>query len=173
MEPSLPLSKIITVSMMPIIGVSTGSGGSSPADIKALQDRLTKVENTLATKADVTDLVAKANSSQLGYALVDAGTVSSNKRYVFDNPFGINTPVITQFEVYLEGVWGAAGWMFAQTENKSQGLSGGYVEGVGLVAQVGNGGVTNNAGFTGGTTGNQSYRSLAPCRIHVWKVSDQ
>ncbi|WP_241609714.1 hypothetical protein, partial [Rosenbergiella australiborealis] len=138
-----------------------------------LQDRVTAAETAIATKANSTDLAVKANASQLGYALIDAGTISNNNRYVFNNPFGNGTPVLCYVEVYFNNKWYSPGVSFVNLSTWGGGGSfAGYVEGEGIIIQTGYVSVSYNSNTGCGLYGADINLSNAPCRIHVWKVTN-
>ncbi|MEI3774924.1 hypothetical protein [Pectobacterium brasiliense] len=120
--------------------------------------------NQIATTEFVT-IVATENSAK--YALLDFGVVTRQSRYVLENPFGNNTPVIVRAEIKINNKWSYPGFIFSNSGG--WGVEGTYVEGEGIIVQVGNASVSATS-FHGGS-GNPSNGDgiSAPCRVHVWK----
>ncbi|WP_232486862.1 hypothetical protein [Pectobacterium parmentieri] len=120
--------------------------------------------NQIATTEFVT-IVATENSAK--YALLDFGVVTRQSRYVLENPFGNNTPVIVRAEIRINNKWSYPGFIFSNSGG--WGVEGTYVEGEGIIVQVGNASVSATS-FHGGS-GNPSNGDgiSAPCRVHVWK----
>ncbi|WP_432652384.1 phage tail protein [Pectobacterium sp. PL152] len=120
--------------------------------------------NQIATTEFVT-IVANENSAK--YALLDFGVVTRQSRYVLENPFGNNTPVIVRAEIKINNKWSYPGFIFSNSGG--WGVESTYVEGEGIIVQVGNASVSATS-FHGGS-GNPSNGDgiSAPCRVHVWK----
>ena len=96
------------------------------------------------------------------------GLVSKSSRYVLANPFGENTPVLVQAEIYLDGKWANSG----NYTNDFTGFftTASYVQGEGIVLQVGNGGVSTKSYQSGNGHGVTTGLSSARCRVHVWRL---
>ncbi|WP_400451935.1 hypothetical protein [Pectobacterium sp. CHL-2024] len=168
--------------------IYTDQDKPTPADIGALTDELASQKyaklnspgltghptaptpvigtssNQIATTEFVT-IVATENSAK--YALLDFGVVTRQSRYVLENPFGNNTPVIVRAEIKINNKWSYPGFIFSNSGG--WGVEGTYVEGEGIIVQVGNASVSATS-FHGGS-GNPSNGDgiSAPCRVHVWK----
>ncbi|AMO48900.1 Tail fiber [Enterobacter sp. FY-07] len=129
---------------------------------------------TLATRIETvnTNLLTSVSStnSRISYALVDFGTVSVGTRTVKANPFGNNTPVICVAEIYGNGKWGEAGWIYTAA-NTVYGVNGGMVVGEGLVVQTAANYLCGDGYSVGGLIGNGFAPTSAPCRMHVFKVT--
>ena len=108
---------------------------------------------------------------ELGYALLDLGTVTRNTRYVKPNPFGNNEPVIVVAEISVSGQWAGTGFV---ENGGGNGVNGWYVKGEGIIVQTGSralyGGTPQNYG-SGHNTQNTGVIYSAPCRVHVWRVA--
>lgn len=99
------------------------------------------------------------------HQIIDYGTVGTDKRYVKPNPFGNNSPVIVQAEIYFNGVWANSGY---GDDSDGKGTMASYVQGVGVVVQTGRRGVVDVSRWTGGGHGATTRSTSAPCRVHVW-----
>ncbi|HAT7516954.1 TPA: hypothetical protein JAV82_004804 [Kluyvera ascorbata] len=121
------------------------------------------------------DTKSATTNARMAYALVDAGTISLNTRTVFNNPFGINTPVYVVVEAQISGKWAPTGWVTTVSGSTyySYGLTAGFVAGEGIVIQSGTNGVSGQpSAITGGLHGLTNLPSAsAPVRIHVWKIT--
>ena len=168
--------------------IYTDQDKPTPADIGALTDELASQKyaklnspgltghptaptpvigtssNQIAT-TEFVNIVATENSAK--YALLDFGVVTRQSRYVLENPFGNNTPVIVRAEIKINNKWSYPGFIFSNSGG--WGVEGTYVEGEGIIVQVGNASVSATS-FHGGS-GNPSNGDgiSAPCRVHVWK----
>lgn len=93
-------------------------------------------------------------------------------RYVATNPYGINTPVLCQFEwQFSDEKWYDPGW--AWNNPQSYGARATYVEGEGIVVRVGTSGHSGYGKDTGGPQSDAPGLFLKPehiSRIIVWKV---
>lgn len=107
----------------------------------------------------------------LDYALLDVGPVVGNSRYMFDNPFGNDVPVICIAEVWA-GAWAVSGWIHAQAGGGIGGIgvNASYIEGQGVCIQTGYTavlveGAQSGSGHPGGGT-----KWNVQCRVHIWRV---
>lgn len=112
--------------------------------------------------------MSEISSLNIDYALVDFGVVSTNQRYVKENPFGTHTPVITLTEVFANDRWAFTG--FYSSSSKDAFSSGGYVQSEGLVVQTGQFGVVYVSNVTGSLHNLNTMISSAMCRMHVWRL---
>lgn len=137
--------------------------GSIDAD--NIISEINKVNNDLTTS------INEVSKAGMQYALVDFGTVERDKRYVKENPFGINTPVITVTEIFTQGVWTISGHY---TESNLRSFtSGGFVQGEGLVVQTGQQLVClygRVSGQISSSKGSPDRLTSAPCRVHIWAI---
>lgn len=105
------------------------------------------------------------------YALITVNggvNIGLNQRHIETNPFGIDTPVIVQAEIFYNGVWSDTGFIH---EGGGYGVQANYVEGVGIVVQTGQSSLLAGAAASmGGGHGQSSTTSSAPSRVHIWKL---
>ncbi len=112
------------------------------------------------------------------YAFEDANLGNSNRviqkdsRYVLENPFGVDTPIIVQIEVYASGKWGCAGWGLVDPASGARGVCAYGVRGQGIIIQTGSVGLLGTARSYGNSFGSSqgSVDNNLPARVHVWKV---
>ena len=110
-------------------------------------------------------------NARIDHAVIDVGNVAVSSRTVKANPFGNNVPVIVQAEVLVNGVWADSGFIYA-APNGGYGTLASYVEGVGIVVQVGSAAVCTIPTDGGGGHGSHSIITApTACRVHVWKVT--
>ena len=93
--------------------------------------------------------------------------IAINSRYVIPNPFGNNTPVICWAEVFANGVWSNAGWIYSAG---GYGTEASYVQGVGVVIQTGGTAIATLSNNSGGGHGINTNVVSAPCRVFVRKL---
>ncbi len=146
---------------------------------ETIDDKITTVNNelTIAEKhisilkksLDEANNIISIIKESIGYALLDFGTVKSNNRYVKNNPFGNNTPVILKIELFAYDKWSSVGWI--KNNGAFQGCNANYVEGEGIVVQTCISDVMTNSDYTGGGHGVDATLDSAPCRVHVWKLN--
>lgn len=134
---------------------------------------------TAITAGDA-ELLAKiiATNARVDYAMLDFGTMAKNERKVIANPFGDNTPVEVVAEVQLTTTvgtgglkWANSGWIY--TTSGGYGVLASYVEGEGIVVQVGSFSMTNIPANTGSAlqvTATTATTGL-PVRVHVRKIT--
>lgn len=129
-----------------------------------------KVANTKTTEAWVKSqgYITKATSN-IGYVLVDFGTLGTNVRKVLGNPFGNNTPVITVTEALINGRWGDIS--FLKQGGEGRGTSGGFVLGEGLVVRTGRKSVSHHSDSDVGSVVPITIAQTAQVRMHVWRIS--
>lgn len=147
-------------------------GGFLPANVAKTRQNLDvpKVGDSYLKSETYSQAQVNAQIPQVGYSLLNIGTVTTNSRYVKNNPFGNNTPVICYAEVYVNGKWSDAGFIFAQNSSQGHGTKATYVEGEGIVVQTGNGGVITRSYYAGGGHNNGLNIGSASCRVHVWRL---
>lgn len=151
-------------------GSNVGIGTMSPIAKLSVNGNITANAICDETGSNCQDL---SNPSVGGnYALIDVNggaAVGLNQRIVLTNPFGINTPVIVQAEIYRDSMWAASNFVLANGYG-GVGVMASYVNGTGIVVQTGNYAIStnsNNEGTAFGATGNINS---APIRVHVWKL---
>jgi len=93
--------------------------------------------------------------------------VAVNKKYLLDNPFGKNTPVEVIAEVFYDGIWSGTRWYYGDSSGNSGGVSGYYVEGVGIAIITGNVDIMHVQHVTGNPHGASTSIKSAPCRVRV------
>lgn len=104
-----------------------------------------------------------------GYALIQtASDMALNSRVVLDNPFGNNTPVITQCEIlHNTAGWTTTPWFYSSPN--SYGTTSAYVDGEGIAIRTGSTayvGLSKNSGASKEFTAD--YKTPSPIRVHVW-----
>lgn len=129
---------------------------------------------TLAT--DLMNLTSRVDQldTYRSYALIETtSNIALNSRVVLTNPFGINTPVITQCEIFHATLqkWITTPWLYS-TSSSIHGVSSSYSEGEGVVV------VTAPQSFVAAQSGTSqtitsNYTTPSPIRVHVWKTSNQ
>lgn len=143
---------------------------SAPEGLNSLEKLASALGNDPQFSVTLSGLLAgKLDTSKVGYALIDFGTVSKSGRTVRSNPFGNSTPVILRSEIQLNGKWAYPGVVYS---SGGYGTEATYVEGEGIVVQCGSLSVTPTDASHGGSgiPGPGSILSSAPCRVHVWKL---
>lgn len=96
--------------------------------------------------------------------------IAYNSTYTLPNPFGINTRVDVKVEIWFNGRWADAGWIYASPNGI--GVHAEYVQGVGIVIQTGRAALTAQSADSGSGLGvgpGGSNPTSAPCRIAVRK----
>ncbi|BBV66698.1 TPA: hypothetical protein JAV82_002917 [Kluyvera ascorbata] len=145
------------------------------ADKSAARGHLEVYSKSEVYSKTESDNKSATTNARMAYALVDAGTISLNTRTVFNNPFGINTPVYVVVEAQISGKWAPTGWVttVSGTQYYSYGLTAGFVANEGIIVQSGTNGVSGQpSAITGGLHGLTNLPSAsAPVRIHVWKIT--
>ncbi|EAB4417282.1 hypothetical protein D7B12_17785 [Salmonella enterica] len=132
-----------------------------------------------ATKLQTLYADVKKLNNTVGYELIDFGNIALSSRTVKPNPFGNLTPVVAIAEVKLpSGKWINTGWAYQTAVTSPAVPSGGYgvqahfVEGEGIVVQVGSLAFTANSA-SGGASGvitTPINTGTMPCRVHVWNL---
>nr|WP_074416883.1 phage tail fiber protein [Kluyvera georgiana] len=125
--------------------------------------------------SDLADLVNSYNTrivtleQSRGYALIQTtSNMALNSRVVLTNPFGANTPVITQCEIFHATLqkWITTPWLYS-TSTSIHGVSSSYSEGEGIVIQTATQSyVAAQSGTSQTITAN--YTTPSPIRVHVW-----
>lgn len=115
-----------------------------------------------------------ATNARIDYALISPATNPAlNSRTVFENPFGINTPVLltVDFQLSTNSKWVQSFGYFYSTSNR-RGIVASYSEGEGIVLMVGQHGLAEASVNNGDAAQNAaSYNTVSPVRIHVWKIT--
>ncbi len=130
---------------------------SSKGKVATLEQR----KSTCLVNATGTGAPHETVSTQL------PANITINSRYVLQNPFGNNTPVICWAEVFINGKWARTGFIYTTA---SSGTSASYVQGEGIIVQTGTSNVATPAIVDGGGHGWSSYITTAPCRVFVRKL---
>lgn len=124
---------------------------------------------TLAT--DLASLTTRviALEGDRGYALIQTTSdMALNARVVLNNPFGNNTPVITQCEIlHNTAGWTTTPWLYSSPN--SYGTTSAYVDGEGIAIRTGSTayvGLSKNSGASKEFTAD--YKTPSPIRVHVW-----
>lgn len=97
-------------------------------------------------------------------------SIVKNSRYVLPNPFGASTPVECWAEVFFNGVWSRAGFIYSSGSDAGAGTEASYVQGVGIVIQTGSATVITQSWRAGGGHGATTDAVSAPCRVFVCKL---
>lgn len=169
-----PISGVsgLTVSLQTInntLGQHTSSITSLNASVTSLDSRTTAIENELS-QVRSTCLVNALGTGAPHETVVAQlpATVAPSTRIVIPNPFGANTPVRVEVQAFLNNKWGPTGYIFT---NNSLGITGGWVQGEGIIivagaftatASASSGGVHN---YTGG-----NITTPLPVRVFVSKL---
>ncbi|HDG1674829.1 TPA: hypothetical protein PFE07_004317 [Kluyvera cryocrescens] len=130
---------------------------------------------TLAT--DLASLTTRviALEGERGYALIQTtSNMALGSRVVLTNPFGANTPVITQCEI-LHSVagWTTTPWLYATSSNQ-YGVTSAYSEGEGIILRSGATAFVASTAASGASKEfTANYTTPSPIRVHVWKTSNQ
>ncbi|EIW6162708.1 tail fiber protein [Salmonella enterica subsp. enterica serovar Saintpaul] len=157
-----------------VIRFMGGAVVNAPLDASTLATRIEQVNTDLMNYRKTVTAI----DNQVGYALVDFGTISINQQYTQPNPFGPNTPVILYPEVYYQamGKWIHSNWIYgADASNNviSHGISASYAEGTGIVISTGTRSLASNP-IVGGSAfpfpDSQNLATPSRCRVHVWCV---
>ncbi|MEG1651869.1 MAG: prophage tail fiber N-terminal domain-containing protein [Hafnia sp.] len=138
------------------------------AEIGGLETRVAELEkrkSTCLVNAVGTGAPHETVVSQL------PATVGVDTRLVLPNPYGVNTPVEVQVQAYVNDKWGDTGWIFSV--NHGYGVSGGWVQGEGIIVQTGNVmcGWSSSSGGTLGYKG-ENISSPLPVRVFVRRIDD-
>ena len=141
------------------------------ADLAA---RMSVVEGKVATleQRKSTCLVNAAGTGAPHETVVTQlpASIVKNSRYVLPNPFGASTPVECWVEVFFNGVWSRAGFVYSSGSDAGLGTEASYVQGVGIVIQTGSATVITQSWRAGGGHGTNTDAVSAPCRVFVRKL---
>lgn len=137
----------------------------------------------LALQADIAALkaAAEATNNDIGYALLtstnDAVLLAPalGSRSVLVNPFGIDTPVLCQAEIYHATLqkWIVSPWFSSGTASASFGLAVAAHQGEGIILKTGKSGYIAANPYSGSSVemvGTGNYTTPSPVRIHVWSI---
>lgn len=108
--------------------------------------------------------------------IVDFGTVTINKRYVINNPFGNDkwTSCVTIPQLLHNGKWFQAGWFYTGSGYYSTGVISGSMS-EGIVVQTGGSLVSDGSVYEGnlyGGTGIEPRLASAKCRVLVFYIGE-
>ncbi|MFU0879248.1 hypothetical protein [Kluyvera cryocrescens] len=109
--------------------------------------------------------------ARIGYSLISVTAVTVSTRAVLTNPFGINTPVMTEAELlFSDGNYYNPGFVYT-TSGTGVGIKSGAVAGEGIVFVSGSI-LASNSPFDGGgmQKSGLTIASPAKARIKVWEV---
>lgn len=159
-----------------LFGSVTNAGSADAAALAtayaALAGRISAAESKLAERKStcLVNAVGTGAPHETVSAALPANVVA-DRRYVLENPFGANVPVLVQVEVFVNGVWANPGHSYVGASPGSYGAIASYVQGVGIVVQTGSGIVCGLSRDMGGGHGNTTTNvSSAPCRVFVRKM---
>lgn len=129
---------------------------------------------TTVANTSVQDAVT-ALSARMGYALVTTSSnLALNSRMVLTNPFGANTPVVVECEIFhaTSQKWVTTPWVSGLSSSNTYGVLAAYSEGEGIIlrsAPVGFVAANPVSGSSQEFSGN--YTTPSPIRVHVFKVA--
>ena len=140
--------------------------------------KLTNTTNGNAEDATVTQKAINEKLTEMRgkVKIVDFGTVTINKRYVINNPFGNNkwASCVTIPQLLHNGKWFQSGWHYVGYNLRSTGVrSGSMVEGI--VVQTGGEMVSDGSVYEGnlyGGTGTEPRLTSAKCRVLIFYVGE-
>ena len=142
---------------------------------------IVKLKNTTNGNAEDATVTQKAINEKLTemrgkVKIVDFGTVTINKRYVINNPFGNDkwASCVTIPQLQHNGKWFQSGWHYVGYNLRSTGVrSGSMVEGI--VVQTGGEMVSDGSVYEGnlyGGTGTEPRLTSAKCRVLVFYIGE-
>jgi len=96
--------------------------------------------------------------------------ITINSRYVEENPFGINTPVLVEAEVSKNNRWTFPGWVYFSTV--VSGVRAHYIQGEGVVVQTAKDRIWEASNRTGDGAGDNSTAIVtsALCRVKFRRI---
>ncbi|WP_449545517.1 hypothetical protein [Lelliottia amnigena] len=130
-------------------------------------------DNRSGTNVETIFPVRNGISADVGYTLLSVSNPALGSRTVLTNPFGNNTPVMCEVEVFHAalGKWMTTPWTWVQTNNNTYGCNAWFAEGEGIILKIGNTGYVSATSFTGASQ-EISTPLIVPSsvRIRVWKL---
>ena len=142
---------------------------------------IVKLENTTNGNAEDATVTQKAINEKLTemrgkVKIVDFGTVTINKRYVINNPFGNDkwASCVTIPQLQHNGKWFQAGWFYTGSGYYSTGVVSGSMS-EGIVVQTGGNLISDGSVYEGnlyGGTGIEPRLASAKCRVLVFYIGE-
>ena len=142
---------------------------------------IVKLKNTTNGNAEDATVTQKAINEKLTemrgkVKIVDFGTVTINKRYVINNPFGNNkwASCVTIPQLLHNGKWFQAGWFYTGSGYYSTGVVSGSMS-EGIVVQTGGNLISDGSVYEGnlyGGTGIEPRLASAKCRVLVFYIGE-
>lgn len=142
---------------------------------------LIKLESTTNGNAEDATVTQKAINEKLTemrgkVKIVDFGTVTINKRYVINNPFGNDkwASCVTIPQLQHNGKWFQAGWFYTGSGYYSTGVVSGSMS-EGIVVQTGGILISDGSVYEGnlyGGTGIEPRLASAKCRVLIFYVGE-
>lgn len=142
---------------------------------------IAKLTNTTDGNAEDATVTQKAINEKLTemrgkVKIVDFGTVTINKRYVINNPFGNDkwASCVTIPQLQHNGKWFQAGWHYVGYNLRSTGVRSGSMN-EGIVVQTGGELVSDGSVYEGnlyGGTGTEPRLTSAKCRVLVFYIGE-
>ena len=140
--------------------------------------KLTNTTNGNAEDATVTQKAINEKLTEMRgkVKIVDFGTVTINKRYVINNPFGNNkwASCVTIPQLLHNGKWFQAGWFYTGSGYYSTGVVSGSMS-EGIVVQTGGNLISDGSVYEGnlyGGTGIEPRLASAKCRVLVFYIGE-
>ena len=149
------------------------------------KEGIVKLTNTTDGNAEDATVTQKAINEKLQEVIkksggkvkiVDFGTVTTNKRYVINNPFGNDkwASCVTIPQLQYNGKWFQAGWYYVGYGYRSTGVRSGSMN-EGIVVQTGGEMVSDGSVYEGnlyGGTGTEPRLTSAKCRVLVFYIGE-
>lgn len=151
------------------LGQHTSGITSLSADTTNLDSRTTAIESALSQVRSTCLVNALGTGAPHETVVAQLPTaVAPSTRIVIPNPFGNNTPVRVEVQVFLNNKWGPAGYILTNTP---LGITGGWAQGEGIIVVAGAYTATNSvsAGGVHNYTGGNTTTPL-PVRVFVSKL---
>jgi hypothetical protein len=130
-------------------------------------------DNRSGTNVETIFPVRNGISADVGYTLLSVSNPALGSRTVLTNPFGNNTPVMCEVEVFHAalGKWMTTPWTWVQTNNNTYGCNAWFAEGEGIILKIGNTGYVSATSFTGASQEISTPLIVSSSvRIRVWKL---
>ena len=146
---------------------------------------IVKLTNTTDGNAEDATVTQKAINEKLQEVIkksggkvkiVDFGTVTTNKRYVINNPFGNDkwASCVTIPQLLHNGKWFQAGWYYVGYNLRSTGVRSGSMN-EGIVVQTGGEYISDGSAYEGnlyGGNGTEPRLTSAKCRVLVFYIGE-
>ncbi|MGL5582282.1 MAG: phage tail protein [Cetobacterium sp.] len=161
------------VAMLPVIKAYSHVVDSGALDTADIELRVQNLEGRWENSLEICLVNTKGSGHPHEFVSADIpATIQNNSRYVVQNPFGKNTPVMVVAEIHVNGAWCDSGFIFSAFENgNGYGAKATYKQEEGIIIQTGNSSLVATGMHSGSGLGVITGAIYsAPCRIRVIKT---